>query len=193
VAGAALDFHQLPKNTKLQSYKARLQQKSRWSRRQRRQQASSLAVPVKGIKEPAILPPDCSPQLEPEQRRTLNGGVDQYFSEASFHHALLQPVSRYRQFRIPCSESELSGFRWKPLQHREGTRLRCKFIVSGAGHALAQYHRKPLLRRFQGARGRHQHLRERGLPVRSFHQPLHYWDFANSVDWGHGFSTIAHI
>jgi vitamin B12 transporter len=45
-----------------------------------------------GIKEPEILPADCSPQLAPEQSRTVDAGIDQYFASdrvrfsATFFH-----------------------------------------------------------------------------------------------------------
>ncbi len=45
-----------------------------------------------GIKEPEILPADCSPQLAPEQSRTIDAGIDQYFASdrvrfsATFFH-----------------------------------------------------------------------------------------------------------
>lgn len=38
----------------------------------------------KGIKEPEILPADCSPQLAPEQSQTVDAGVDQYFDGDRF-------------------------------------------------------------------------------------------------------------
>lgn len=38
----------------------------------------------KGIKEPEILPADCSPQLAPEQSQTVDAGVDQYFGGDRF-------------------------------------------------------------------------------------------------------------
>jgi len=46
----------------------------------------------KGIKEPEILPADCSPQLAPEQSQTVDAGIDQYFASnrvrfsATFFH-----------------------------------------------------------------------------------------------------------
>jgi vitamin B12 transporter len=45
-----------------------------------------------GIKEPEILPADCSPQLAPEQSKTVDAGIDQYFASdrvrlsATFFH-----------------------------------------------------------------------------------------------------------
>lgn len=45
-----------------------------------------------GIKEPTILPPDCGPQLQPEQSTTVEAGIDQYFASdrlrfsATFFH-----------------------------------------------------------------------------------------------------------
>jgi outer membrane cobalamin receptor len=38
-----------------------------------------------GIKEPAILPLDCSPQLKPEQSVTVDAGIDQYFASDRLH------------------------------------------------------------------------------------------------------------
>lgn len=35
----------------------------------------------KGISEPELLPPDCSPQLEPEESRTVDAGFDQVLAE----------------------------------------------------------------------------------------------------------------
>jgi len=49
-----------------------------------------------GIKEPMILPPDCSPQLEPEQSRTVDAGIDQYFAS---DRVRLSITSFYNQFR----------------------------------------------------------------------------------------------
>ena len=42
----------------------------------------------KGIKEPEILPADCSPQLEPEQSQTVDAGVDQYFASDRFRFSV---------------------------------------------------------------------------------------------------------
>ena len=45
-----------------------------------------------GIKEPEILPPDCGPQLKPEQSTTVEAGIDQFFASdrvkfsATFFH-----------------------------------------------------------------------------------------------------------
>jgi vitamin B12 transporter len=45
-----------------------------------------------GIKEPTILPPDCGPQLQPEQSTTVEAGIEQYFASdrvrfsATFFH-----------------------------------------------------------------------------------------------------------
>jgi vitamin B12 transporter len=38
-----------------------------------------------GIKEPAILPPDCSPQLAPEESRTVDAGLDQALASDRIH------------------------------------------------------------------------------------------------------------
>lgn len=38
-----------------------------------------------GIKEPTILPLDCSPQLKAEQSVTVNAGIDQYFASDRLH------------------------------------------------------------------------------------------------------------
>ncbi|MGH9691799.1 MAG: TonB-dependent receptor [Candidatus Acidiferrales bacterium] len=38
-----------------------------------------------GIKEPDILPSDCSPQLNPEQSATVDAGIDQYFASDRIH------------------------------------------------------------------------------------------------------------
>jgi len=38
-----------------------------------------------GIKEPTILPMDCSPQLKPEQSVTVDAGIDQYFASDRLH------------------------------------------------------------------------------------------------------------
>ena len=53
-----------------------------------------------GIKEPGILPPDCSPQLAPEESRTVDAGIDQVFasgrirfSAAYFHNDFRNIVS----------------------------------------------------------------------------------------------------
>ncbi len=38
-----------------------------------------------GIKEPEILPPNCSPQLAPEESRTVDAGIDQLFASDRIH------------------------------------------------------------------------------------------------------------
>ena len=205
-----------------------------------------------GIKEPAILPADCSPQLEPEESRTVNGGIDQYFSgdrvrlsvtpfynqfrnivsfasgvpnpncpafDGSFFNTekarafgvnssfearvthWLSVTGNYsyddskvlvagpqfdpsfqvgnRLFRRPLNSANLIanahflGMNWSLSGHYVGRRTDSDFISTYV-NGVCQYD-PPF------------------SPCITSNPSYVRWDLANSVDWGHGFSTIAHI
>jgi vitamin B12 transporter len=49
-----------------------------------------------GIKEPELLPPDCSPQLDPERSRTVNAGIDQVFASDRIHFSASAFFNRFQ-------------------------------------------------------------------------------------------------
>jgi len=49
-----------------------------------------------GIKEPELLPPDCSPQLDPERSRTVDFGIDQAFASDRIHFSATAFFNRFQ-------------------------------------------------------------------------------------------------
>lgn len=49
-----------------------------------------------GIKEPDLLPPDCSPQLDPERSRTVDVGFDQVFASDRIHFSVTGFFNRFQ-------------------------------------------------------------------------------------------------
>jgi vitamin B12 transporter len=49
-----------------------------------------------GIKEPELLPPDCSPQLDPERSRTVDVGFDQVFASDRIHFSATAFFNRFQ-------------------------------------------------------------------------------------------------
>ncbi len=205
-----------------------------------------------GIKEPMILPADCSPELQPEESRTLNGGVDQYFSS---DRVRLSITVFYNQFRnivsfaspvpVPnCPAFDGSFFntekaralganssfearvtRWLLItgnysyddskvlvagpefdpSFQAGNRLFRRPLNSANLIANAHFLRMNwnLSGHYVGRRTDSDFISTYVNGVCQYNPPFSpcitsnpgyvRWDFANSIDWGHGFSTIAHI
>jgi vitamin B12 transporter len=204
-----------------------------------------------GIKEPEILPPDCSPQLAPEESRTVDAGFDQLlasdrirFSATYFHNDFRNIVSF--AFLVPnpnCPAFGGSFFntesaradganaafdvkltRWLSIAGNY-TYDDSKVLVAGpefdpsfeAGNRLF---RRPLhsanlianahfLRMNWNLSGHYVGRRSDsdfistfvngvcqpgpGSPCITSNPSYVRWDFANSVNLGHGLSTVAHI
>jgi outer membrane cobalamin receptor len=205
-----------------------------------------------GIVEPEILPPDCSPALQPEQSRTVNGGVDQYFSSDRVRISI---TPFYNQFRdiisfasgVPmpnCPAFDGSFFNtekarafgansafdarvthWLQItgnysyddskvlvagpqfdpSFEVGNRLFRRPLNSANLIANVHFWRTNwnLSGHYVGRRADSDFISTYVNGVCQYNPPTSpcitsnpgyvRWDFANSVDWGHGFSTIAHI
>jgi len=190
-----------------------------------------------GIKEPTILPMDCSPQLKPEQSVTVDAGIDQYFasdrvhlSVTFFHNDFRDIVSFNFSGPENCpayggsyfntdkaraagvnSSFEVKAARWlniagnysyddsKVLEAPNafdpalapGNRLFLRPLHSANLIANAHFLRMNwnLAGYYVGRRTDSDFL---GLGLTS--NPGYVrWDLSNSIDLGHGFSTVAHF
>jgi vitamin B12 transporter len=190
-----------------------------------------------GIKEPTILPMDCSPQLKPEQSVTVDAGIDQYFasdrvhlSTTFFHNDFRDIVSFTSSGPQNCpafggsyfntdkaraagvnSSFEVKAARWlniagnysyddsKVLEAPNafdpalapGNRLFLRPLHSANLIANAHFLRMNwnLAGYYVGRRTDSDFL---GLGFTS--NPSYVrWDLSNSIDLGHGFSTVAHF
>jgi vitamin B12 transporter len=190
-----------------------------------------------GIKEPTILPMDCSPQLKPEQSVTVDAGIDQYFasdrvhlSTTFFHNDFRDIVSFTSSGPQNCpafggsyfntdkaraagvnSSFEVKAARWlniagnysyddsKVLEAPNafdpalapGNRLFLRPLHSANLIANAHFLRMNwnLAGYYVGRRTDSDFL---GLGLTS--NPGYVrWDLSNSIDLGHGFSTVAHF
>jgi outer membrane cobalamin receptor len=191
-----------------------------------------------GIKEPQILPPDCSPQLRPEQSVTVDAGIDQFFagdrvrfSATFFHNDFRDIVSfasggaspncpafggNYFNTDKARAAGVDSSFEWKAAPWLNiignysyddskvlaapnafdpalapGNRLFLRPLHSANLVANAHFLRMNwnLAGFYVGRRTDSDFL---GLGITSVSSFLR-WDLANSVELGHGFSTVAHF
>jgi outer membrane cobalamin receptor len=191
-----------------------------------------------GIKEPDILPPDCSPQLKPEQSVTVDAGIDQFFagdrvrfSATYFHNEFRDIVSFSFGGASPnCpafagnyfntdkaraagvnSSFEAKGARWLNIIGNysyddskvlaapnafdpalaPGNRLFLRPLHSANLVANAHFLRMNwnLAAFYVGRRTDSDFL---GLGITSVSSYVRL-DLANSIDLGHGFSTVAHF
>lgn len=191
-----------------------------------------------GIKEPQILPPDCGPQLKPEQTTTVYAGIDQFFgndrfrlSATFFHDDLRDIVSFASGGTTPnCpafggnyfntdkaraagvdSSFEVKATRWLSVFGNysyddskvlaapnafdpalaPGNRLFKRPLHSANLVANAHFLRMNwnIAGFFVGRRTDSDFL---GLGYTSDPSYLR-WDLSNSVELGHGFSTVAHF
>ena len=190
-----------------------------------------------GIKEPTILPMDCSPQLKPEQSVTVDAGIDQYFASDRLHLSVTFFHSDFRDIvgftssgpqNCPAfdgsyfntdkaraagvnSSFEVKAARWlniagnysyddsKVLEAPNafdpalapGNRLFLRPLHSANLIANAHFLRMNwnLAGYYVGRRTDSDFL---GLGLTS--NPSYVrWDLSNSIDLGHGFSTVAHF
>jgi outer membrane cobalamin receptor len=190
-----------------------------------------------GIKEPAILPLDCSPQLKPEQSVTVDAGIDQYFasdrlrfSATFFHNDFRDIVSFTYSGPQNCpayggsyfntdkaradgvnSSFEVKATRWLNISGNysyddskvlaspnaydpalePGNRLFLRPLHSANLVANAHFLRMNwnIAGFYVGRRTDSDFL---GLGLTS--NPSYVrWDLSNSIDLGHGFSTVAHF
>ena len=205
-----------------------------------------------GIKEPEILPPDCSPQLAPEESSTVDAGIDQYFasdrvrlSATYFHNDFRNIVSFAYPVPVPnCPAFDGSFFntekarafgansafeakvtRWLRItgnytyddskvlvagpqfdpSFEVGNRLFRRPLHSANLIANAHFLRMNwnLSGHYVGRRSDSDFISTYVNGVCQFSLPLSpcitsnpsyvRWDFANSIDLGHGVSTVAHI
>lgn len=191
-----------------------------------------------GIKEPEILPPDCSPQLAPERSTTLDAGVDQafaseriHFSAAVFHNDFRDIVSFASAAVSPncpafggsffnTDEARANGasakidarpLKWLSLRASytyddskvlrapnafdpalaAGNRLFKRPLHSAALSANANFRRMNwnLAGYYFGRTADSDFL---GLSITSDPGWIR-WDFANSIQLGHGVATIARV
>jgi vitamin B12 transporter len=204
-----------------------------------------------GIKEPEILPQDCSPQLAPEQSRTVDAGIDQMFASDRIHLSATYFYNDFRNivsfaFLVPnpnCpafggsffntesarasganSAFEAKVTRWLSITGNY-TYDDSKVLVAGpefdpsfeVGNRLF---RRPLhsanlianahfLRMNWSLSGHYVGRRSDsdfistfvngvcqpgpGSPCITSNPSYVRWDFANSIHFGHGLSTVAHI
>jgi vitamin B12 transporter len=190
-----------------------------------------------GIKEPTILPTDCSPQLKPEQSVTVDAGIDQYFASDRLHLSATFFHSGFRDivsFTISGPENcpayggsyfntdkaraagvnssfELKAARWLSIAGNysyddskvleapnafdpalaPGNRLFLRPLHSANLIANAHFLRMNwnLAGYYVGRRTDSDFL---GLGFTSTPSYVR-WDLSNSIDLGHGFSTVAHF
>ena len=189
-----------------------------------------------GIKEPAILPPDCGPQLQPEQSTTVEAGIDQYFASdrvrfsATFFHNDFRDIisftfaganancpafggSYYNTDKARAvgenSAFEIKATRWLSFAGNytyddsrvlaspnatdpallPGNRLFLRPLHSANLVANAHFLRMNwnLAGFYVGRRADSDFL---GLGYTSVSSYVR-WDLANSIDLGHGLSTVA--
>ena len=191
-----------------------------------------------GIKEPDILPPDCGPQLKPEQSTTVDAGIDQYiagdrahFSATFFHNDFHDIVSfTFAGANANCpafggsyyntdkaraagvnSAFEVKAAKWLGIVANytyddskvlaspnatdpallPGNRLLKRPLHSANLVANAHFLRMNwnIAGFYVGRRTDSDFL---GLGYTS--DPSYVrWDLSNSIDLGHGFSTVAHF
>jgi vitamin B12 transporter len=191
-----------------------------------------------GIKEPTILPLDCSPQLKPEQSVTIDAGIDQYFASdrvrfsATFFHSDFRDIVSFtfggaapncpafggNYFNTDKARAagvnssfELKAARWLSIAGNysyddskvldapnafdpalaPGNRLLKRPLHSANLIANAHFLRMNwnLAGYYVGRRTDSDFL---GLGLTS--NPSYVrWDLSNSIDLGHGFSTVAHF
>jgi outer membrane cobalamin receptor len=191
-----------------------------------------------GIKEPTILPLDCSPQLKPEHSVTVDAGIDQYlasdrvhFSATFFHNDFRDIVSFAFGGTMPnCpsyggsyfntdkaradgvdSSFEVKAARWLTIGGNysyddskvlaapnaydpalaPGNRLFLRPLHSANLMANAHFLRMNwnVVGYYVGRRTDSDFL---GLGFTSTPSYVR-WDLSNSIDLGHGFSTVAHF
>jgi vitamin B12 transporter len=190
-----------------------------------------------GIKEPTILPMDCSPQLKPEQSVTVDAGIDQHFASdrvhlsiTFFHNDFRDIVSFASSGPQNCpafdgsyfntdkaraagvnSSFELKAARWLSIAGNysyddskvldapnafdpalaPGNRLFLRPLHSANLIANAHFLRMNwnLAGYYVGRRTDSDFL---GLGFTSTPSYVR-WDLSNSIDLGHGFSTVAHF
>jgi outer membrane cobalamin receptor len=190
-----------------------------------------------GIKEPAILPLDCSPQLKPEQSLTVDAGIDQYLASDRVHLAATFFHNEFRDIvsftyagpeNCPAyggsyfntdkaraagvnSSFEVKAARWLNIGGNysyddskvlaapnafdpalaPGNRLFDRPLHSANLVANAHFLRMNwnIAGFYVGRRTDSDFL---GLGFTS--NPSYVrWDLSNSIDLGHGFSTVAHF
>jgi len=190
-----------------------------------------------GIKEPTILPVDCSPQLKPEQSVTVDAGIDQYFAadrvhfSATFFHSEFRDIVSFN-FSGPenCpayggsyfntdkaraagvnSSFEVKAARWLNIGGNysyddskvlaapnaydptlePGNRLFLRPLHAANLVANAHFLRMNwnLAGFYVGRRTDSDFL---GLGFTSAPSYVR-WDLSNSIDLGHGLSTVAHF
>jgi len=191
-----------------------------------------------GIKEPNILPPDCGPQLKPEQSATVDAGIDQYFASDRVHWSATVFHNDFRDiisfaFGGAAPNCPAFGGNYFNTDKARATGVNSSFEVKAA--------------RWLVIRGNYSYDDSRVLAApnafdpalapgnRLFKRPLHSanlvanahflrmnwniagfyvgrrtdsdflglgytsdpsylrWDLSNSVDLGHGLSTVAHF
>ena len=191
----------------------------------------------KGIKEPEILPADCSPQLAPEQSQTVDAGVDQYFdgerfrfSATFFHNDFHNIVSFASVTSNPNCPAFLGSFFNTDKARAYGANTSFEMKVTNWLRVAGNYTYDDSLTQV-GEGGFDDPAMLPGS--RLFKRPLHSanlignahflrmnwnlagtyvgrradsdfdglgitsdpsyvrWDLANSIDMGHGFSTVA--
>jgi outer membrane cobalamin receptor len=191
-----------------------------------------------GIKEPQILPVDCSPQLKPEQSVTVQAGIDQFFSNdrlrfsATFFHNDFRDIVSFASGgatpNCPAfggnyfntdkaraagvnSSFEMRATRWLSVvgnySYDDSKVLAAPNAFDPALEAGNRLFKRPLhsanitanahfLRMnwnitgfYVGRRTDSDFL---GLGITSDPSYLR-WDLANSIDLGHGLSTVAHF
>jgi vitamin B12 transporter len=191
-----------------------------------------------GIKEPTILPLDCSPQLKAEQSATLDAGIDQYFASDRVHFSATYFHNEFRDIvsfsfggkspNCPAfggnyfntdkaraagvnSSFEVKVARWLSVAGNysyddskvidapnafdpalaPGNRLLKRPLHSANLVANAHFLRMnwSLAGYYVGRRTDSDFL---GLGLTS--NPSYVrWDLSNSIDLGHGLSTVAHF
>lgn len=191
-----------------------------------------------GIKEPEILPPDCGPQLKPEQSVTVQAGIDQFFAgdrvrfSATYFHNDFRDIISFapagalancpafggNYFNTDKARAaganfsfEVKAARWLNFAGNysyddskvlaapnafdpalaPGNRLFKRPLHSANLVANARFLRMNwnLAGFYVGRRTDSDFL---GLGITSDPSYLR-WDLANSIDLGHGLSTVAHF
>ena len=190
-----------------------------------------------GIKEPEILPQDCSPQLNPEQSRTFDAGIDQYFASnrvrlsATFFHNDFRDIVSFAFVESPnCpafggsffntdkarsdgvnSSFEAKVTRWFSIagnySYDDSKVLTASNFFDPAEAAGNRLFHRPLhsanivgnahfLRMNWNIAGRYMGRQTDsdfdGLGISS--DPSYVvWNLSNSIDLGHGLSTVARL
>jgi vitamin B12 transporter len=99
-----------------------------------------------GIKEPEILPPDCSPQLDPERSKTFDAGIEQelasdriHLSIAYFHNDFRDIVSFASVTSTPNCPAFLGSFFNTDAARAYGVNSSVEAKISGWARIIASY------------------------------------------------------